>query len=305
MQQQRGFTLEFHLPHYVLRPDRPELRDGRGLRKSRSFLPPSSGSNDRIYEAQLSLVVIGVDEFFWMAYFSEDSYFRNSNQISEYLQDKTDGPSFGLRLCKFPIWDPRYYFLSILSIRMGQVTMEWRVLVETIEGRLDRHGEIDEDNLDEFLEDDPSLQKTKEFTWILCTLRRLRNSLARLIASWAAFDRNNSVYFDLDSDGALAAKFRECFFSVRQSTAELNTLQMVLEQRIETMEKMASVLYLPVTLVTSAFSMNQVSNDIAWWKYWVSLFCLTSATVAVAVGLHLMVHQMRNSNIRSMLGYTR
>ena len=104
-----------------------------------------------------------------------------------------------------------------------------------------RQGEINEDNLDEFLENDPSLQKTKDFTWTLCSLRRLRNSLARLIAAWVAFDRNHSVYFDLNSDGALAAKFRECFLSLRQSMAELGSLQMVLEQRIETMEKMSSV----------------------------------------------------------------
>lgn len=104
-----------------------------------------------------------------------------------------------------------------------------------------RQGEIDEDNLDGFLENDPSLQKTKDFTWTLCSLRRLRNSLARLIAAWVAFDRNNSVYFDLNSDGTLAAKFRECFLSLRQSTAELGSLQMILEQRIETMEKMSSV----------------------------------------------------------------
>ncbi|PLN75475.1 hypothetical protein BDW42DRAFT_189231 [Aspergillus taichungensis] len=257
---QRGFTLEFHLPHYVLRPDQPELRDARGLRKSRSFRLPSPGSHDRIHEVQISLVVIGVDEFFWMAYFSEDSYFRNNHPISEYLQDKTDGPSLGLRLCKFPIWDPRYYFLWILSIRMGQVTMEWRVLVETVEGHLDQHGEIDEDNLDGFLENDPSLQKTKDFTWTLCSLRRLRNSLARLIAAWVAFDRNNSVYFDLNSDGALAAKFRECFSSLRQSMAELGSLQMVLEQRIETMEKMSSVLVNASSLAESITATRQGDN---------------------------------------------
>ncbi|PIG87092.1 hypothetical protein AARAC_004323 [Aspergillus arachidicola] len=326
--QIRGFTLEFHLPHYVLRSSQTEFQDRRGLRKHRFFRPPTSNDSDCIYEAQLSLVVYGVDEYFWTAYLCEDSYFREKYPVTEYLKDEVDGPSFGLRMCKFPIWDPRYYFLSILSIRMSQVAMEWTVLVETLESHLDKHGEIDEDSLDQFLEDEPSLSKTKEYTWILCTLRRLRNSLARLIATWTAFDVNNSVYFNLETDGALYDKFRECFHQVRQSTAELATLQMILEQRIEMLEKMSGVLvnasslaesitatrqgdnirlltyitivYLPVTLVTGAFSMNQVASDIAWWKYWVSIFCLTGCTIAVAFGLQLLVPSLKRTSIKAI-----
>lgn len=100
-------------------------------------------------------------------------------------------------------------------------------------------GEIDQENLNMFLENDPTLKKTKEYTWILCTLRRLRNGLARVIAALIAFDSNNTVYFDLDADGPLQDKFRECFTQVRQDTAELEALRMILEQRIEIMEKMS------------------------------------------------------------------
>jgi hypothetical protein len=92
-----------------------------------------------------------------------------------------------------------------------------------------------------FLENDPTLKKTKEYTWILCTLRRLRNGLARVIAALIAFDNNNTVYFDLDADGPLQDKFRHYFTQVRQDTAELEALRMILEQRIETMEKMSGV----------------------------------------------------------------
>ncbi|KAF9883711.1 hypothetical protein FE257_003049 [Aspergillus nanangensis] len=323
--QARGFTLEFHLPHHVLRPNRVGFRDGRGLRRYRSLRPFESNDDDCIYEAQLSLIVLGVDDFFWVAYFCEDSYFRSVNPITEHLEDEVDGPSFGLRQCQFPVWDPRYYFLSVLSIRMSQVLMEWTVLVESIENDLDKHADIGQGSIDKFLEDDPSLRKTKEYTWILGTLRHLRNSLARLIATWTAFDTNNRVYFDLDVEGALCDKFREHFYEIRQVTAELGTLQMVLEQRIETLEKRSSVLvtasslaesitatrqgdnirlltyitiiYLPVTLVTSAFSMNQVSTDIAWWKYWTSLLCLTCFTVAVAFGLQSLVPRLRHPNL--------
>lgn len=321
--QDRGFVLQFHLPYYALRPDQPDLRDSRGLRKHRYFRPPGEEKQDRIYEAQVSLVVFGVDDFFWAAYFCEDTYFSDQDLVATCLQDEVDGPSLGRRMHKFPIWDPRYYFLSILATRTGQITLEWTVLVQSLENVLDRHGEIDQENLNTFLEHDPTLKKTKEYTWILCILRRLRNGLAQAIAALIAFDNNNTVYFDLDADGHLQDKFRECFSHVRQHTAELEALRMILEQRIEIMEKMSGVLvnasslaesitatrqgdnirlltyitiiYLPVTLVTGAFSMNQVANEVAWWKYWVSLVCLTCLTVAAAFGSQILVPRLRKS----------
>ncbi|KAI9370227.1 hypothetical protein BJX61DRAFT_544848 [Aspergillus egyptiacus] len=300
-----GFTLEFHLPHYVLREDNISLHDSRRLRKHRIF---RLSGPEAIYEAQLSLIVFGADEFFWTAYFCEDVYFRATNPISEYLQDKLDGPSAGLRMSRFPIWDPRYYFLYVLAIRMRQITMEWAVLVKIITGQLDQHDDL-------FLEDEPSLRKTKEYTWILGTLRRLRNLLARVIATLVSFDDNNAVYFDLDSEGLLFDQFRDCFDQVRQYTAELATVRMVLEQHIEMLEKMSdvlvnasslsesitatrqgnnirlltyiSIIYLPVTLATGIFGMNQVDERSAWWKYWLCIICLTCLTIAVAVGLQL------------------
>ncbi|EDP51441.1 hypothetical protein V8F44DRAFT_654859 [Aspergillus fumigatus] len=232
---------DFHLPYYALRPDQPDLRDSRGLRKHRYFRPPGEEKQDRIYEAQVSLVVFGVDDFFWAAYFCEDTYFSDQDLVATCLQDEVDGPSLGRRMHKFPIWDPRYYFLSILATRTGQITLEWTVLVQSLENVLDRHGEIDQENLNTFLEHDPTLKKTKEYTWILCILRRLRNGLAQAIAALIAFDNNNTVYFDLDADGHLQDKFRECFSHVRQHTAELEALRMILEQRIEIMEKMSGV----------------------------------------------------------------
>ena len=151
---------------------------------------------------------------------------------------------------RFPIWDPRFYFLSILVIRLSQITMEWTVLLEIISGDLDKHvytyAPLSFDRLiiiqdDLFLEEDPSLRKTKEYTWVLNTLRRLRNLLSRVIATLISFDANNAVYFGLESEGALYDRFRDYFDQVRQSTAELATVRMVLEQRIEALEKLSDV----------------------------------------------------------------
>lgn len=85
------------------------------------------------------------------------------------------------------------------------------------------------------------MDRTKEYAWILGILRRLRNSLAKLITTFNAFETNHSVYFDLDADGALQDYFREHFNGIRKNAAELGALHMILEQRIETLEKMASL----------------------------------------------------------------
>lgn len=137
--QRRGFVLEFHLPHYVLRRDKRQFHDARGLRKHRYFRPPSEDEQNCIYEAQLSLIILGEDDFCWTAYFCGDSYFTGGNPVHRYLQDQTDGPTGALRACNRPIWDPRYYFLAVLSTRMEQVTMEWTALVQFMEDYLDPH----------------------------------------------------------------------------------------------------------------------------------------------------------------------
>ncbi|KAL4969433.1 uncharacterized protein BDV14DRAFT_165932 [Aspergillus stella-maris] len=316
LSQNRGFTLEFHLPHYILRQDDDRIKDCRGLRKHRLF---SLSGQDAIYEVQLSLIVYGVDDFFWTAYFCEDVYFRANNPVAEYLRDEEDGPSAGLRRTRFPIWDPRFYFLSNLVIRLGQITMEWTTLVEIISGDLDKHDDL-------FLEDDPSLTKTKEYTWLLNTLRRLRNLLSRVIATLISFDANNGVYFDLESEGLLYNRFRDHFDQVRQSAATLAAARMILEQRIEALEKLSDVLvnasslsesitatrqgdnirlltyismiYLPVTLTTGVFGMNQVSGENAWWKYWVCLVCFTSGTIGIAIVLQMIIPRWRHGQGR-------
>lgn len=84
------------------------------------------------------MIILGVDDFFWTVYFCEDAYFRPEDPIDEHLQDKGDGPSAGVRMSIFPLWDPRYYFLSILVIRIDQIKMEWEVLIEHISTYLEK-----------------------------------------------------------------------------------------------------------------------------------------------------------------------
>ncbi|PWY66820.1 hypothetical protein BO94DRAFT_628999 [Aspergillus sclerotioniger CBS 115572] len=166
--------------------------------------------------------------------------------------------------------------------------MEWTALVQALEKDLDPYSEIDGDSLPTFIEKDPGLEQTKQRTWTLCILRCLRNSLAKLIAAWHAFDTEQSSCFDLDLPGALADKFREKFSLMRGKIAELRALHMTFEQRIESVEKMSdalvnasalsesmtatrqgnnieiltyiTIIYLPVTLITSSKSPLPLGN---------------------------------------------
>jgi hypothetical protein len=87
----------------------------------------------------MSLIVFGVDEYSWTAYFFVDTYYGKQDSTSHYLQKKLDAPSGGYTGHNSPVWDPRYYFLTVLSIRLSQVTLEWSSLVQTIEANLDPH----------------------------------------------------------------------------------------------------------------------------------------------------------------------
>lgn len=80
-----------------------------------------------------------MDDFVWTAHFCGDSYFSDDDPAKGYLINELDGPSGGLRECRQPIWDPRCYFITVLSARMNQVTMEWVVLVRFLEDYLDTH----------------------------------------------------------------------------------------------------------------------------------------------------------------------
>jgi hypothetical protein len=100
---------------------------------------------------------------------------------------------------------------------------------------------MDVNSSGDFLEDDSELKKTKANTWTLAILRRLRNSLTKFLITWESFDTNQSSYFELDAVGTLYDNFRECYSNIKKNIAELRAVQMVLEQRIESLEKMSTV----------------------------------------------------------------
>jgi hypothetical protein len=90
-----------------------------------------------MYEAQFSLVICGSNEERWTAYAFDDTEFDG-----EELYDKIF-PCEGVHAdpvaldddidAERPIWNPREYFLKVVEARMAQATVEWEVLVRSVE----------------------------------------------------------------------------------------------------------------------------------------------------------------------------
>ena len=145
-----SFALEFHLPYYAWRPaeaileDMRKRPDGTPFRRSEEVMPLQLGDNvstrpprlnDYIYEAQVSVMVAGLDDWVWSAYCFADVYFKgegHSERAEHYFNPdpshpdtKLDPSSCGRFPANPPVWIPREYFLRALSCRTEQVKQEW------------------------------------------------------------------------------------------------------------------------------------------------------------------------------------
>ena len=90
------------------------------------------------YEAQISFLMIGIDEWLWTTYCCVDTFFGSETDREAYLNPHcpTDAASGGSLFQKYPVWNPRQYFLAVLSRRMLQARYEWTTLVECYTNRL-------------------------------------------------------------------------------------------------------------------------------------------------------------------------
>lgn len=64
-------------------------------------------------------------------------YYTGENPIGDFLKTGLDGSMGGQKDSARPMWDPRHYFLIVMSIRTSQVTMEWSCLMQTVENYLE------------------------------------------------------------------------------------------------------------------------------------------------------------------------
>jgi hypothetical protein len=134
------FSLGFHLSYVALR-EGAEFFDTRDVRQSYSMIKPMGDSADELfyYDAQISFLVTGVDEGQWTAYCIVDTFFGSEQDTEAYFLQKQDGPSGGARKESQPCWNPREYFLLVLSQRIKQTAREWGNVISTLMARLDAY----------------------------------------------------------------------------------------------------------------------------------------------------------------------
>jgi hypothetical protein len=143
--------MEYHLPYFAIR--KPPLPDashqnthGKPWRKSKDILLIGEQSSDsgnpevyRIYEAQVSCVVYGYDEWQWTAcafidtqHDSGELYDSQSNDDGINEETNEDPITTGLDADK-PIWRPRQYFAKSFEINIEEVSQEWHQLVHKMD----------------------------------------------------------------------------------------------------------------------------------------------------------------------------
>jgi hypothetical protein len=136
--------MEFHIPFCALRSSETKIQQETGrrpFRRSRNLPLPrdqSSAEQDCAYhEAQISFLLTGIDEWFWMSYCLVDTYFGSGLERANYLdEDNLIDPASSSIWLMYPTWNPREYFLRVLNRRMMQATGEWTTLIKTFEDRL-------------------------------------------------------------------------------------------------------------------------------------------------------------------------
>jgi hypothetical protein len=140
--------MEFHIPYLALRTGsrQKDTRDPQDknyeLRASLEMPGPMKASSETLfcYEAQISFLLVGVDEWYWTAYCCTDTFFGSERPPSSYAGLGLDGPVGDPQvLSSHPIWNPRDYFLRVLSARISQATKEWAVIVAILQSRLESY----------------------------------------------------------------------------------------------------------------------------------------------------------------------
>jgi hypothetical protein len=144
------FAMTFHLSYVVIRDG--ETRDGktrdgktradpRRLRQSYSMIKPLDGDSDNLlyHDAQTSVLITGTSNRYWNAYCFIDTFFGSELSAEQYCAQQQDGPSGGARPENQPCWDPREYFLLVLSQRFRQTSREWGNFFTVLMYRLDAY----------------------------------------------------------------------------------------------------------------------------------------------------------------------
>ncbi|KAK6367925.1 hypothetical protein LTS17_010077 [Exophiala oligosperma] len=153
-----SFQFSLHLPYYAWRCspapkwDSRRSRTGRTLRQFKNVsVLNGDGRNAYLYEAQISCVLAGIDEWTYVAYCFVDTFFDGDDGEvdSQYHKDILDGAEFTQPVLygrpEWPTHKARDFFLSVVQIRGKQICHEWERVVQKLEQSI-RNSRVSFDN---------------------------------------------------------------------------------------------------------------------------------------------------------------
>ena len=73
-----------------------------------------------------------------------------------------------------------------------------------------------------------------------------------VLMTWESFDTDQSTSFDLDAVGTPYNNFRESYSHIKRNIVELRAVWTVIEQRIESLEKMSTVAFMTMSIFSLA-----------------------------------------------------
>lgn len=290
-----------------------------------SHILPEDGAKDYLHQAQISVMITGIDDWFWTGYCFADTHFKadgHNESVEHYANQRTqmDPFSCGKGDINLPIWLPRHYFLRTLSSRMEQVKQEWNNTVFQLFQQIDpciyifTRGETELKGLSD-------LEITQEpgFKWTIRVLRQFTHLLSKTIDAWETFKDGEVKYFNLPGSEALAqASWGKYLAAIDKDVIELRDLRSSVIHQTELFENMTNsivthaahretiatrlqsqfiqaltfitILYLPPTLASTIFSMpNSVLPGHARFRHWIYVFLgLSAITVLVVLNLSRM-----------------
>ncbi|KAI3398865.1 hypothetical protein diail_8374 [Diaporthe ilicicola] len=219
----QNFALEFHLPFYACKKGPELVEDQRPKNKKKPlrrtgnlqflklapFRTEPRDSNDCIYEAQISVLVTGVDHWSWTAYAFIDTYYKgtgNRESVEYYVEQveqveygpKPDPLTEGQYDAEPPVWRPREYFLRVLECRVKQVKREWHNTVFCILQRIEPHTQ--DDLLSELYPEgqaDDVLNKETQifFDKTIRLLQQMSYLISLTVDAWMRFMNVDLAYF--------------------------------------------------------------------------------------------------------------
>ncbi|KAH6974985.1 hypothetical protein BKA56DRAFT_675052 [Ilyonectria sp. MPI-CAGE-AT-0026] len=144
-----NFRLEFHLPVLPVRTKdswKSEATEEYPRRSiDLSFLTHGDQTNLTLFRAQISFLLLGYADANWIVYaFLDPRLDEELDHESEFCIELDGGSQFHpdpIAGWKFdadsPDWNPRQYFLRILSLRIAQIQLEWASVERELERRHD------------------------------------------------------------------------------------------------------------------------------------------------------------------------